>query len=103
MRTIFKIMARNNYEDSGVFQKIQSKTGCLFLVIGIAMLAFVMTDLIKGSSFLGSNNNDVGEIAGTTIEYEAFQNEMNEVRSMYAAANPNSIPGEDEIRIIDED
>ena len=49
-----------NNEEQSVLQKIQNQTGCLLLVIGIAMLAFVLTELVSsGSSILSSNDNSV--------------------------------------------
>jgi peptidyl-prolyl cis-trans isomerase D len=53
-----------NNEEQSVLQKIQNQTGCLLLVIGVAMLAFVLTDLVStGSSIFGSNDNSIGKIA----------------------------------------
>ena len=57
-----------NKEEPSVLQKIQNQTGCLFLVIGAAMLAFVLTDLVSsGSSIFGSTENSVGSINGNPV------------------------------------
>ena len=36
-----------NNEEESLLQKIQNKSGCLLLVIGAAMLAFVLTDFVS--------------------------------------------------------
>ena len=62
-----------NNEEQSVLQKIQNQTGCLLLVIGIAMLAFVLTDLVSsGSSIFSSDENSVGEVAGKPVSYDEF-------------------------------
>ncbi len=54
-----------NNEEQSVLQKIQNQTGCLLLVIGVAMLAFVLTDLVSSAtSIFGSDQNSVGTING---------------------------------------
>lgn len=58
-----------------VIQKIQKQTGCLLLVIGVAMIAFVLTDLISTrSSIFGGNANTVAEIKGEKIDYTDLNN-----------------------------
>lgn len=53
-----------------IIQKIQKQTGCLLLVIGVAMIAFVLTDLISTrTSFFGGDENSVAEIGGEKIDY----------------------------------
>jgi peptidyl-prolyl cis-trans isomerase D len=53
-----------------IIQKIQKQTGCLLLVIGVAMIAFVLTDLISTrTSIFGGNENVVAEISGEKIDY----------------------------------
>ena len=62
-----------NNEEQSVLQKIQNQTGCLLLVIGVAMLAFVLTDLVSsGSSIFSSNDNSIGEIADQPVSYDEF-------------------------------
>ena len=93
-------MARNNYEEAGVFQKIQSRTGCLLLVIGVAMLAFVATDLINSRLMGGGSvDNEVGEIAGQTIDNEQFQSRVETIRRMYLEGNPGAPqPAEEDLK-----
>ncbi len=78
-----------NKEDPSVLQKIQNQTGCLLLVIGVAMLAFVLTDLVgSGSSIFGSNGNSVGQIAGENISYEEFDSQFEQIKATVLQNNP---------------
>ena len=65
-----------NKEEESILQKIQNQTGCLLLVIGVAMLAFVLTDLLSSRTgiFSGRASNSVGSIGGEEISYEEYQN-----------------------------
>jgi peptidyl-prolyl cis-trans isomerase D len=78
-----------NSEEESVLQKIQNKTGCLMLVIGVAMLAFVLTDLVgSGSSIFGSSANSVGSIDGVDISYDDFNAEFEETKAQIMRNNP---------------
>ncbi|PCJ65242.1 MAG: hypothetical protein COA58_10305 [Bacteroidetes bacterium] len=78
-----------NKEEPSLLQKIQDKTGCLFLVIGVAMLAFVLTDLVgSGSSIFGSNQSSVGSIAGESISYEEYNNSYEAMKQQVLQNNP---------------
>ena len=84
MRTIFKKMAKNKNEETGVILKIQKQTGCLLFVIGAAMLAFVLTDFFKsGSSAFGGSSNVVGEIAGENVQYDELMQGVEELKVVY--------------------
>lgn len=99
MRTIFKKMAKNRNEETGVILKIQRRTGCLFLIIGAAMLAFVLTDLFKsGPSAFSNTQNSVGEIAGEKIDYARFQGEIDKRRNLYATNDPTRVPDDATLR-----
>jgi len=91
--------AKNRNEETGVILKIQRRTGCLFLIIGAAMLAFVLTDLFKsGPSAFNRSQNVVGEIAGEQIDYALFQSKVDERRELYVANDPNRVPDEASLR-----
>lgn len=79
-----------NKEQPSVLQKIQNQTGCLLLVIGIAMLAFVLTDLFSsgGSLFGGSSANSVGVIAGEEIGYQDYDARYQEIKNTVLMNNP---------------
>jgi len=58
-------------------QNIRNRSGLLLAVIGIAMLAFIMGDLMKSTNS-GSNNNSVGKVFGNDIVVQAFEQKVNE-------------------------
>ncbi len=78
-----------NKEEPSVLQKIQNQTGCLLLVIGVAMLAFVLTDLVSsGSSIFGSQENSVGSINGAPVSYDEFNNTYEGMKQQLLQNNP---------------
>lgn len=80
----FRKMAKNKNEETGIILKIQKQTGCLLIVIGAAMLAFVLTDLLKsGPSVFSGSQNVIGEIAGDKIAYEDFSRKVDELKQFY--------------------
>jgi peptidyl-prolyl cis-trans isomerase D len=78
-----------NNEEQSVLQKIQNQTGCLLLVIGIAMLAFVLTDLVSsGSSIFSSNDNSVGEIFNEPVSYDEYNQTYEALKAQLIQNNP---------------
>ena len=78
-----------NSEEQSVLQKIQNQTGCLLLVIGVAMLAFVLTDLVgSGSSIFSSSENNIGEIAGEPVSYDEFNQTFEGLKAQLIQNNP---------------
>ena len=78
-----------NNEEQSVLQKIQNQTGCLILVIGIAMLAFVLTDLVSsGSSIFSSNDNSVGEISNEPVSYDEYNQTFEALKAQLIQNNP---------------
>ena len=78
-----------NKEEPSLLQKIQNQTGCLLLIIGVAMLAFVLTDLISsGSSIFGGSSNGVGEIAGQSVSYEEYNSRYEQLKTQVLQNNP---------------
>lgn len=78
-----------NNEEQSVLQKIQNQTGCLLLVIGIAMLAFVLTDLVSsGSSIFSSNDNSVGEISNEPVSYDEYNQTYEALKTQLIQNNP---------------
>lgn len=57
-------------------QKIRNRAGLLVVVIGLAMLAFILTDLLNSSGNLLRGGQDLGSIDGTTINYTSFEREL---------------------------
>lgn len=64
-------------------QKIRNHGVILIVIVGLAMLAFILGDFLNsGSSFFNRNREYVGEIAGHKVhytEYEAAKDQLNDV------------------------
>lgn len=60
-------------------QTLRNKGGVIVaVVIGFALLAFVLGDLLSsGSQLFGASQNNVGEIDGTKISYQEYSNQLN--------------------------
>ena len=58
-------------------QNIRNKSGLLLAVIGIAMLSFILGDLLKSSNS-GGGSNIVGEVMGEDVLIQNFQREVDE-------------------------
>jgi peptidyl-prolyl cis-trans isomerase D len=57
-----------------VLQKIRKRSGLLLLIIGFALLAFVVQDLF--SNGFSSQSNDVGSIDGKDVSFEDFRQKV---------------------------
>ena len=54
--------------------KIRSKAGLLVVIIGVALLAFIVGDFLNsGHTFYAMNQNKVAVVNGTNIGVEEFQ------------------------------
>ena len=64
-------------------QSIRNHGTILLVVVGVAMLAFILGDFLNsGSSFFNKNRENVAEIAGHQVhytEYEAAKDQLTEV------------------------
>ena len=70
-------------------EKIRGKAGLLVIVIGVALLAFIVGDFLNsGHTFFMMNKNKVAEVNGTKITTEEFQQRVKsrteELQQMYA-------------------
>lgn len=61
-----------------VLESLRKRSGLLVTIVGLALFAFVLTGLFENSSTFGGGDNTVGEIAGKTIEYPAFNAKVQE-------------------------
>ncbi|MFY0644089.1 MAG: SurA N-terminal domain-containing protein [Bacteroidia bacterium] len=78
-----------NKEEPSVIQKIQNQTGCLLLVIGIAMLAFVLTDLFSSrTSSFGNKANSIGSIDGESVDVQEYNQIYDALLNNVRAQNP---------------
>lgn len=65
-------------------QKIRSKGPLIAIVIGIALFAFILGDLIQnGSSFFGNSQFTVAKINGKELSYQEYQARIYEVEEYY--------------------
>lgn len=77
-----------------IINTLREKMGRLVVVVvGLSILAFVLTDLLgPQSSILGNNKQEVGEIAGETISQEEYANLVESIKQNYMmqyGINPN--------------
>ncbi|PLK42607.1 peptidylprolyl isomerase [Emticicia sp. TH156] len=71
-----------------LINKIRERSGIAVAVIAVALILFIVGgDLFYGSGgnggLFGGNKNKIGEIAGTTIDAQAFQAKLDAARSNY--------------------
>lgn len=59
-------------------QKIRNQAGLLVVVIGVALLAFIIGDFLNsGSTFFQMSKNNVATVNGNSISIEEFQENLN--------------------------
>ena len=85
----------------GIFNTLRVKMGSVLIVlIGLSILAFLVGDLLGPNSvLLGGNKRDVGEIAGTTISLERYQQQIEEFKRNFQASNGRT-PSDSEMTSI---
>src|SRR5687767_10924168 len=65
-------------ENKTILSSIRSRVGLLVGIVFLALLAFVLTDLINGGGMRGGGNMDIGEINGKTISLIDFNMKVEE-------------------------
>ncbi len=66
-------------------EKIRSKSVLLFVIIIVALLAFILGDfLTSGRTYFGSGTT-VAEAAGAQVDYTAYQNRLSQLSEQYQA------------------
>jgi peptidyl-prolyl cis-trans isomerase D len=70
-------------------EKIRNRSGLLLFVIGIAMLAFILTDLLSSQNSGGSTDLLVGEVGEETIDYQSFEQRVQTTVENQKQSNPN--------------
>ncbi|WP_420147957.1 peptidylprolyl isomerase [Spirosoma sp.] len=86
-----------------VINKIRERSGLAVGVIAISLILFIVGgDLLGGRSMLfGGNQQEVGEIAGQSIDYQEFNAKVDELRAQYEQQTGRA-PGEQELTQIRE-
>jgi len=84
-------------------QTLRNKGGIIVaIVIGIALIAFVLGDLLtSGSTLFGNSQNNVGEINGTTIGAQQYANQVDyvtKIRKISSGSEATSDEQNQEIR-----
>lgn len=75
-----------------VLSKIRNRAGLLVAVVGISLLIFIVQAAFEsGSSFLGSSQMYVGEVAGDKIRYDEFNTRVQKELDNMRASNPGGI------------
>lgn len=65
-------------------EKIRSRGGLLIIIIGFALAAFIVGDMLKsGSSFLGESQREIAEINGNSVMIDEFQRRVEELSDVY--------------------
>lgn len=65
-------------------EKIRSRGGILIIIIGFALFAFIVGDMLKsGSSFLGESQREIAEINGNSVMIDEFQRRVEELSDIY--------------------
>ncbi len=63
---------------------LREKMGKILLIaIALALFSFIAGDFLGPNSFFSGQDNNVGEIAGTDISYDEYQNAVEEAKTNY--------------------
>lgn len=80
-----------------VLENLRKRSGLLVAIVGIALLAFVLMGLLESrSSIFGGTAQSVGEIAGKSIELNAFSARVQELTENYKANLGKSVLDEEQ-------
>ncbi len=70
-------------------ERIRKRSGLLIVIIGFAMLAFILTDLLgSGNSLLRADANVIGKVNGYTVESMEFSTRMTDLETRIKTQNP---------------
>ena len=72
-------------------QNIRNRSGLLLAVIGIAMLAFILGDLLKAGNSGGGNSVNVGEVLGEHVLIQTFQKKVDEGIENWKSQNQQAV------------
>ncbi len=65
-------------------EKIRSKAGLLVVVIGVALMAFVLGDILTGNKTMFSGSSfDIADVDGTPLSVQSYQERLDEVFRVY--------------------
>lgn len=82
-------------------EKIRSKGVVLVVVIGLALFAFILSDLMSsGGSLFNQHRNDIADIDGTTVTYQEFMNKVNDMEEFNKLNQNLSTLTEEEVYML---
>ncbi len=82
-------------------EKIRSKGVVLVVVIGLALFAFILSDLMSsGVSLFNQHRNDIADIDGTTVTYQEFMNKVNDMEEFNKLNQNLSTLTEEEVYML---
>ena len=65
-------------------EKIRSQAGLLVIVVGLALFAFIIGDFLNsGSTYRRQNQDQVVNVNGTIVNYQAYHNRIEELTKIY--------------------
>jgi peptidyl-prolyl cis-trans isomerase D len=65
-------------------EKIRNRAGWLIsLVLGLALLAFILGDFLKKSTYGGGGDDTIAEILGQEIKYRDYMHKLNQLTENY--------------------
>ena len=68
----------------GLMSYLRNRAGLVVTVIGLAIIAFLLGDIISyGTPFWMKNQNQVGSVNGESIDYQAFNAQVDQTTAMY--------------------
>ncbi|MDR1813281.1 MAG: SurA N-terminal domain-containing protein [Tannerella sp.] len=72
-------------------EKIRNKAGLLVGIVGLALFAFIIGDLLNsGSSILNKNQNNVLVVNGEAVDYQEYMSLENELTEVYKIQSGSS-------------
>jgi len=79
-----KKLTKHIYYRMATLEKIRNKAGLLVGIVGLALFAFIIGDLLNsGSSILNSGQNRVVTVNGNSVDYMEYMARENELTEVY--------------------
>lgn len=68
----------------GLMSYLRNRAGLVVTIIGLAIVAFLLGDIINmGTPFWMKSQNQVGNVNGESIDYQAFNAQVDQTTAMY--------------------
>ena len=84
-------------------QRIRNHGLFLLIIVGLAMLAFILGDALNsGSSFMNKSREYIGEIEGQKIHYTEYESAVEQLTEVYKIESGRSDFDEDMLKLTQE-